>query len=306
MHHSRHGGMWIDRLDWRDELNKRHNRLGDGLSRDIERFVRDGVIIYEDAADLAAVDAFDAAITKAFREGSDELICQLPGDPTDRRIEAGTERRRLRVVDAFVKMPEALSLLSSPKVVSFLSAIFGEDPLLFQSLSFDRGSEQGLHQDTAYVVVDRPLELAACWIALEDVQPGSGELQYIRGSHRLPDADFFSGRKHYNPELDTAAAHDDWSNWIVASANERGLPVERFLAKKGDILIWHADLAHGGSPIENPDQSRRSLVGHFCPISAKPHHFNNMPNNTTILRHGRMGYNSSHYELAPAAETQAA
>ena len=29
------------------------------------------------------------------------------------------------------------------------------------------------------------MELIASWIALEDVQPGSGELMYVPGSHRF-------------------------------------------------------------------------------------------------------------------------
>ena len=46
--------------------------------------------------------------------------------------------------------------------------------LLFQSLSFIKGSNQGIHQDTAYVVTDQPMKLIATWIALEDINPGSG------------------------------------------------------------------------------------------------------------------------------------
>ena len=55
------------------------------------------------------------------------------------------------------------------------------------------GSEQGLHRDTAFVVVDPPMSLVAAWIALEDVAAGSGELTYVPGSHRLPEY-LFSGQ----------------------------------------------------------------------------------------------------------------
>jgi ectoine hydroxylase-related dioxygenase (phytanoyl-CoA dioxygenase family) len=43
-----------------------------------------------------------------------------------------------------------------------------------------------------------------------------------------------------------------------------------FLGKAGDVLIWHADLAHGGAPIKNVGQTRHSLVTHFCPASDEP------------------------------------
>jgi hypothetical protein len=49
-------------------------------------------------------------------------------------------------------------------------------------------------------------------------------------------------------------------------SEERGLKTETFMAKKGDVLIWHADLMHGGVPIQDPRQTRKSLVAHFMPL----------------------------------------
>ena len=43
-----------------------------------------------------------------------------------------------------------------------------------------------------------------------------------------------------------------------------------FSAKKGDVLIWHADLAHGGAAVTNKESTRKSLVGHFCPEDVSP------------------------------------
>jgi len=43
-----------------------------------------------------------------------------------------------------------------------------------------------------------------------------------------------------------------------------------FRAKKGDVLLWHAGLAHGGAPISEPTASRLSLVGHYCPRGVRP------------------------------------
>lgn len=38
-------------------------------------------------------------------------------------------------------------------------------------------------------------------------------------------------------------------NELTARARQQKLPKKTFLAKKGDVLIWHADLVHGGSPV---------------------------------------------------------
>ncbi len=36
-----------------------------------------------------------------------------------------------------------------------------------------------------------------------------------------------------------------------------------FTARAGDVLFWHHNLLHGGSPIARPDSTRRSLVAHY-------------------------------------------
>ncbi len=44
---------------------------------------------------------------------------------------------------------------------------------------------------------------------------------------------------------------------------EKKLTKETFLAKKGDILIWHANLFHGGEKQTNPNATRKSMVFHY-------------------------------------------
>jgi ectoine hydroxylase-related dioxygenase (phytanoyl-CoA dioxygenase family) len=39
--------------------------------------------------------------------------------------------------------------------------------------------------------------------------------------------------------------------------------VENFFAEPGDVPIWHAQLLHGGRPINDPRQTRLSLVTHY-------------------------------------------
>lgn len=294
-YHSRFGGLWIDRKDWRETLSAK--RLPDHLQLLIEQFVEDGFIILPGAADLATVDAFQSRIEQGFRKGNPALFYQNHGSGETHSLDKPVDRLGTRVVDSFAALKEALDLFTSPRLLEFLNAIFAEDPLLFQSLSFDQGSQQGLHQDTAYVVVDKPLQLAACWIALEDVKPGSGELIYAPGSHRLPDWVFGGGRKHWDVEADGHAPHDEFSARLRTFAAESPKGLSRFFAKKGDILVWHADLAHGGVEIEDRSFTRQSLVGHFCPQSARPRYFDHGSCRSAVRRHGRLAYSSMYYDL---------
>jgi phytanoyl-CoA hydroxylase len=298
--HSRFGGMWVDRSDFQNQLARRiaDGEVSPGMASDIRDFERDGYVIFEGAAPDDDLTRFETAISTAFRNGHENLIGQLPGSGANQPVVAGMTRKGTRIVDSFAVLPSALDLLANARLTQFMRAIFDEQPLLFQSISFDMGSGQGMHRDTAYVVVNRPMEMLACWIALEDVRPGSGELQYIAGSHRLPDFQFSDNRKHWNSQQDGMEAHNKWFRWILDESDRRQLPTRRFMAKRGDILVWHADLAHGGSPITDPELTRKSLVGHYCPVSAEPYFMVVSPNRRTKREYRGISYASWHYDLA--------
>jgi len=294
-YHSKFGGLWIDRTDWRDEIARRKLAADDAAL--ITHFAEMGYAILPQACSHDAIDAFQRRVSHAFREGNAALLYQDFFSSESRQLVGPVDRLLSRVLDAYVALPEALELFTSPALMRFLKLIFEENPLLFQSLSFDQGSQQGLHQDTAYVVVDRPLELAACWIALEDVMEGSGELMYAPGSHRHPDWPFAPNRKHWQAATDGQKTLDAWHDFLVASAAAKPDGLKTFLPRKGDILVWHADLAHGGSPVKRRDLTRQSLVGHFCPQSVKPNYFAAQPGRATIRHYGDLAYASGHYDL---------
>ncbi|HZZ20601.1 MAG TPA: phytanoyl-CoA dioxygenase family protein, partial [Opitutaceae bacterium] len=112
--------------------------------------------------------------------------------------------------------------------------------------------------DSLYMTPRTPHRLLAVWIAFEDVHPDAGPLSYFPGSHRIPLYTFNDGTHH-------AARGEivDWFDYIDVQLRLRGLRERRFLARKGDVFIWHADLVHGGSPIVDEDRTRGSLVCHY-------------------------------------------
>src|SRR5262249_38466348 len=176
----------------------------------------------------------------------------------------------VKLVDVYEYLETARRVIFAPAIQRFLELIFDRPPLPHQGLSFSRGSKQPMHQDTAFVRVSSPMELVASWIALEDVTPGSGELQYYEGSHSFPEF-LFDGRYKWqppgNPELGAYYEH------LSRCAEERQLSPSRFLARKGDVLIWSADLAHGGSAYTDTSRTRRSLVTHYSPCDCYPMYF---------------------------------
>lgn len=167
----------------------------------------------------------------------------------------------------------------APAIRRFLGQLFERPPMAFQSLLFRWGTEQAMHQDTAYVVLRSPMELVGCWLALEDIQEGTGELQYYIGSHRIPEYRWF-GRSRSRPY-----EYEDDGDFLrhVREESERlGCELVRFRPKKGDVLLWHADLVHGGSKIRIPGVTRQSLVTHFCPADVDPEWLGEVPSSAKL------------------------
>ncbi len=118
--------------------------------------------------------------------------------------------------------------------------------MCFQSLHFFVGSEQAVHQDTAYVVVkDDPMAFVGIWIALEDVSEGSGELCYYEGSYLIPPFHCAPGRLHFNHGIDTQATHAGHPEYLHRRSEAGGLPLRRFTPKEGGDAI-HSVLCGAG------------------------------------------------------------
>jgi phytanoyl-CoA hydroxylase len=301
IHHSRYGGLWTDR---KDSLEILATRLKSGeIDQDQEfllrHWIQHGYVILEGAIDSKLCSELARELANIFEFGSDTTLFQDPEAPPGiaQTVPPGLPAERMRLVDMYGASQLAADVLMSPKITNFLHTIFDTSPLCFQGLTFEQGSGQGLHQDTAYVVIDRPLELAAAWIALEDIQENSGELMYVTGSHRLPDWNFGGDSKHWDPQLHGQESHSEWSKWLIRKSEELGLEKKIFRPKKGDVLIWSADLVHGGSPVGDKSLSRRSIVGHYCPVERTPHYFNYLPHRAIKVPYKNGFFSSSYYSL---------
>lgn len=144
-----------------------------------------------------------------------------------------------------------------------VSALLGHEAQLFQSINFLHGSEQRTHSDSIHMSTYPLGGLAAAWVALEDIAPGNGPLHYFPGSHVLPyylNADYQNeGTAWLIGDKDYAA----YERFIEGRVAALGLQKEVFLAKKGDVFIWHANLLHGGEPHRDKAMTRRSMVFHY-------------------------------------------
>lgn len=260
-------GLWLDRADWRERLDERE-RTGLVTAEQAERlahFAEHGYVTFPLTLDDATLDAVEAAVDRAWRERPPQLAF-ASGGPARRFIHAdeGRDRRRgCRIHDLHSWDEAALALYLERRIHDTARLVLGDDAVAIQSLYFQYGSEQILHRDPVVVPTGAPLRLLAAWIALEDIHPDSGALVYVPGSHRLPYYEFAPGRWEFDArtmgeaEATAATAFDD------QQARRHGLEPELFTPRRGEVLVWHASLRHGGSPVTDPERTRKSFVVHF-------------------------------------------
>lgn len=148
-------------------------------------------------------------------------------------------------------------------LLEILSVLISTRPILFQSINFLQGSEQHTHSDSIHMTTFPLGKLIAVWVALEDITEENGPLHYYPGSHKLPyylNSDY---QNEGNKILIGDKAYTQYEEMIEKKINETNLKKQTFHAKKGDVLIWHANLCHGGDPHLNKNRTRKSMVFHY-------------------------------------------
>lgn len=294
------GGLWIDSENGVDARIKQSPK---SVQSHLQKFVKDGYTVFENAVPVEVVDQILEDIKDIYRDPT-KFVYKNQGVYTD-PCDLEKMDRADRLIESFAISAAARAAIGCKPVTEFLNTIFDDDPIAMQSIYFEYGSQQAIHQDTAYVVSSKPLSLAAAWIALEDVTRGSGELIYYPGSQQYNHFLFSGEHKNWTPARDGADQHKEFLKSLHKKAKDQGIEVERFLAKKGDILIWHADLAHGGSVIQDDKATRRSLVAHFVPKSVGPRYREHVED-TFFEYEGAPGmyFTARHYDLRPLSEGQ--
>lgn len=263
----------------------------------IAQFAKSGFTIFEGAVEPELIDALCADV----RRVAEHPGCFVVTDHRNGRPYAYSSEsfdRYESVFDLYVNFESARRVCFHPVVLRFLELLFETPPVAFQQLLFQRSNQHPIHQDTAYVCLEAPLQMAATWIALEDVVPGRGELTYYEGSHRIAHHFFRDGSKRFSPAVDDEQAA---RRHVLAEAERLGCVKRDFLAKKGDVLVWAADLAHGSNPRTRPDhETRMALVTHYCPTSTRPFYFRFLPENRGIQAYGEVAHMASYYYSLPA------
>jgi len=245
---------WIDRPDALEYMERQpaYHQFSPALQAKIRQFIQEGYLILEGLVPQQEVNALNQEVEQLLKTG------KAGYNFTGRKIFNLFEHSTL-ASERFFKRPELLELLEF---------LMGKKVIPFQSLNFMVGSEQKAHSDLIHMTTEPPGYLIAAWYALEPCTPENGPLLYYPGSHRLPFVsthDYDSGNGTFTLGQESNARYEER---IASLIQEKGLQASTFLANPGDVLIWHSNLLHAGSPIlgkatPGKEITRKSMVCHY-------------------------------------------
>jgi SAM-dependent methyltransferase len=175
----------------------------------------------------------------------------------------------------YLRIAEIRDICLHAPLMGKLEHILGETMALHLNLTGWVSTERDWHQDDYLNPPTVNSHYAAVWFALDDIQSDSGPFEFVPGSHRWPfirQVNVLSLLGGMDPLDEVWPWHSErlLSPFFEAEIDHRELPVERFLGRRGDVLIWHSRLVHRGSLARRPGAERRALIAHYSGADRRP------------------------------------
>jgi len=210
-----------------------------------EGFERDGYLVIEEPV------APDAVLDEIV-----EALADLYGKPLHERD--GVVYYRNRIQDAWKIDERVKALALAPPVMRLLQDLYGRRPLPFQTINFRIGSQQKAHSDALHFNSEPEGFMCGVWVALEDIDAGNGPVVFYPGSHQLP----FVTMKDAGLEA-SSEQYGAYEEHIAGLIERERLEPRHGTIRKGQALVWAANLLHGGAPQDDRTRSRHSQVTHY-------------------------------------------
>ena len=238
-------GVFGPSKDEVEAIDKKYEALSSEVKDQVAGFGDDGYAIIKGFFSEERVDAINSEVDRMLATGEVSYKYQN------------------KIMFAIHKSQLIYDMGADGDLMKVLDYLQGEKTSLFQSINFKTGSNQRTHSDAIHMSTFPRGRMIAVWVALEDMSLENGPLHYYPGSHRLPyvmNEDFgnASSRWWLGPK-----EYSDYEDRIAEIFEEKKLKKDVFVAQKGDVLIWHANILHGGEKVVDPDSTRKSVVFHY-------------------------------------------
>ncbi len=163
-----------------------------------------------------------------------------------------------RIQEAWRISQSIKDLAVCPRILQILTELYGRKPLPFQTLNFPIGTEQAAHSDSIHFNSEPFGMMCGVWIALENIGMDQGPLIYYPGSHRLPEMNYPD--IGLEPERKNYPRYEAYLEELI---QKQELKPSYGILKKGEALVWAANLLHGGAPQNDKSLTRHSQVTHY-------------------------------------------
>lgn len=168
-----------------------------------------------------------------------------------------------RIFEGWKTSQAVRDLCYAKPILSAIRKMYRSGARPFQTINFDRGSDQKAHQDAIHFQSSPRNRIVGAWIALEDIHPDSGPLFVVPESAGMPFIDLHAlgfEKQEVNQQYECYYHYEKVMERIITGNGWTKVP---FLGGAGDALVWGIDILHGGMPIKDPTRFRRSLVVHY-------------------------------------------
>lgn len=172
----------------------------------------------------------------------------------------------------YMRVPELLDLCTYEPLSQVLEEILTEPAGLHLNLTGWVSTERDWHQDHYLSPNHVGSFYAAVWFALDDIHPDSGPFEWVPRSHKWPLLSAEKIRAQIPEDRRDLPSWPKDSEAVLTPVIERkialnGVAPKRFLAKRGDVLLWHARTVHRGSVAKVPGMERKALIAHFSGVN---------------------------------------
>ena len=229
-------------------------------SEDIHFFNENGYLILKSGVDTRLIDRLNNSLKKVW------IDFDLPSDLPNRNVQLDwIKNNKFRLQDGWHHYSEIKRIALSDTILITLRDIYNLEPKAFQTLNFFMGTEQEIHADSVHFNSVPKGLMCGVWVALEDISMEQGPLTFYPKTHKLDEVT--KENLGFTPNLENYYKITKFWNTLTES-NE--FEEKHALLKKGEAIIWHANLLHGGKMHTNRTKTRQSQVTHYYFDGAKP------------------------------------
>ena len=230
---------WIESPFFNKELAEA--QLDSDTQQLVRQYAEQGFVVFDPQIDEKTLDQVIADLKPKYAENGDQ-----------------------RIQDAWAYSEAVKTLAAAPRVLEVLKTLYRREPIPFQTLNFKLGTQQKTHSDSIHFNSIPQRFMCGVWVALEDVHDGNGPLHYYPASHKMPFYDLIDmGMTGSSDHNITTKIYHQYEDFMQEMITERGLKKQTLNMKKGQAIIWAANLLHGGDQIRQAGTTRLSQVTHY-------------------------------------------